>query len=68
MKPCLFFFFFFIGLGTVRSQWNAIDSISKKRVWVFKTDNSMVNTVNMISSKQIVASTMDGKVSLLEIK
>jgi hypothetical protein len=42
--------------------------LHRQRVWTAKIDNSMVNTVNVISSKQVIASTMDGKVSLLEIK
>lgn len=54
--------------GTKNGKVYAIDPVAKKRVWTTKIDNSMVNTVNVISSKQLVASTMDGKVSLLEIK
>jgi outer membrane protein assembly factor BamB/predicted phosphodiesterase len=54
--------------GTKNGQVYAIDPRTQKRVWTAKIDNSMVNTVNVISAKQVVASTMDGKVSLLEIK
>ncbi len=54
--------------GTKNGKVYAIDPIARKRVWTAKIDNSMVNTVNVISSKQVIASTMDGKVSLLEIK
>ncbi|MFN3667135.1 MAG: hypothetical protein ACK4S0_13295 [Sediminibacterium sp.] len=35
--------------------------------WVHKIDNSMVNTVNMLSGNRILAATMDGKVTLLEV-
>jgi outer membrane protein assembly factor BamB/predicted phosphodiesterase len=33
--------------------------------WAYKIDNSMVNTVNVLSSGQVIACTMDGKVCLL---
>ncbi|HEY1112329.1 MAG TPA: PQQ-binding-like beta-propeller repeat protein [Chitinophagaceae bacterium] len=33
--------------------------------WAYKIDNSMVNTVNVLPSGRVVASTMDGKVCLL---
>jgi len=36
--------------------------------WAHKIDNSMVNTVNVISNKQIIASTMDGRVCLLQVE
>ncbi len=54
--------------GTKNGKVYAIDPSTRKRVWTAKIDNSMINTVNPISSKQVIASTMDGKVTLLEIK
>jgi len=45
--------------------YSIIPSTQKIR-WAYKIDNSMVNTVNVLSNKQVVASTMDGKVCLLE--
>jgi outer membrane protein assembly factor BamB/predicted phosphodiesterase len=54
--------------GTKNGKVYAIDPVARKRVWTAKIDNSMVNTVNVIDSKHIIASTMDGKVSLLEVK
>jgi outer membrane protein assembly factor BamB/predicted phosphodiesterase len=54
--------------GTKNGLVYAIDPAARKRIWTHKTDNSMVNTVNVISSRQIIAATMDGKVSLLEVK
>lgn len=54
--------------GTKNGKVYAIDPVTRKRIWTAKIDNSMVNTVNVLSSKQIIASTMDGKVSLLETK
>jgi outer membrane protein assembly factor BamB len=37
-------------------------------VWVHKIDNSMVNTMNVLGKKKLVAATMDGKVALLNFK
>jgi outer membrane protein assembly factor BamB/predicted phosphodiesterase len=54
--------------GTKNGRVYAIDPITRRRVWTTRIDNSMVNTVNVLSSKQLIAATMDGKVSLLEIK
>jgi outer membrane protein assembly factor BamB len=54
--------------GTKSGRVYAIDPIKQEKKWVHKIDNSMVNTVNMINSKQIIAATMDGKVTLLEVK
>lgn len=54
--------------GTKNGRVYAINPITRRRVWTARIDNSMVNTVNVLSSKQVIASTMDGKVSLLEIK
>ena len=54
--------------GTKNGKVYAINPITQEKVWVRKIDNSMVNTLNVVSSKQILAATMDGKVSLLEIK
>jgi outer membrane protein assembly factor BamB len=34
----------------------------------YKIDNSMVNTVNVLNEKQVIASTMDGKVCLLSVR
>jgi len=54
--------------GTKSGRVYAIDPVKQEKKWVFKIDNSMVNTVNMLSGKQIIAATMDGKVTLLEVK
>jgi outer membrane protein assembly factor BamB len=53
--------------GTKNGRVYAIDPVAKKKVWVYKTDNSMVNTVRVLSDKQIIAATMDGRVSLIEV-
>lgn len=52
--------------GTKNGQVYAINPGTLKRVWTAKIDNSMVNTVNVINGKQVLASTMDGKIALLE--
>jgi outer membrane protein assembly factor BamB len=52
--------------GTKNGVVYAVDPAQKKIAWAYKIDNSMVNTVNVINKKNIVASTMDGKVVLLQ--
>lgn len=54
--------------GTRSGVVYAIDPNQKKVIWAHKIDNSMVNTVRVLDSKRIIASTMDGKVALLEVK
>lgn len=54
--------------GTRNGMVYAIDSAHRKIAWAYKIDNSMVNTLTVINKKNIVASTMDGKVVLLEIR
>lgn len=46
----------------------SIDPEEQKLNWSYKIDNSMVNTVNVLSSKKLTAATMDGKVVLLKWK
>ena len=53
--------------GTRNGVVYAIDPAQQKILWAHKIDNSMVNTVRVLNSKQVVASTMDGKVVLLEV-
>lgn len=54
--------------GTKNGKVYAIDPVNRKHLWTYKIDNSMVNTVNVMDSKHIIAATMDGKVCLLEVK
>ena len=54
--------------GTRNGVVYAIDPDQKKVAWGYKIDNSMVNTVNVIDKKNIIVSTMDGKVTLLQIQ
>jgi len=54
--------------GTRSGVVYAIDPQDRKVEWAHKIDNSMVNTVKVLSGKRIIASTMDGKVALLEIR
>jgi outer membrane protein assembly factor BamB/predicted phosphodiesterase len=44
----------------------AIDPKNRMRAWAYKIDNSMVNTVNVIGRGQVLASTMDGKIVMLQ--
>jgi len=53
--------------GTRNGVVYAIDTMQKKIAWSYKIDNAMVNTVNVINKKNIIASTMDGKVVLLQV-
>jgi outer membrane protein assembly factor BamB len=53
--------------GTRSGVVYAIDPKQRRVAWVYKIDNSMVNTLNVLSSHEVVASTMDGKVVFLEI-
>jgi outer membrane protein assembly factor BamB/predicted phosphodiesterase len=54
--------------GTRNGVVYCIDPVQKKTIWQFKIDNSMVNTVNVISSKRVIAATMDGKIADLRVK
>lgn len=54
--------------GTKNGVVYAIDPKERKMRWAHKIDNSMVNTVRVLSGRQIIASTMDGKVVLLEVR
>ncbi len=52
--------------GTRSGVVYAINPATQQIVWAHKLDNSMVNTVNVRSRRQVIAATMDGKVSLLQ--
>lgn len=53
--------------GTKNGIVFAVNVITKKVDWAYKIDNSMVNTVKVIDNKNIIASTMDGKVVMLKV-
>jgi outer membrane protein assembly factor BamB/calcineurin-like phosphoesterase family protein len=55
-----------IFFGTKNGVVYCIDPFLQKIEWAYKIDNSMVNTVNVLNGRQVLASTMDGKVVLLE--
>jgi outer membrane protein assembly factor BamB/predicted MPP superfamily phosphohydrolase len=52
--------------GTRNGIVYAVDPGKQELKWKYKLDNSMVNTVKVISDKEIIAATMNGKVVLLE--
>lgn len=52
--------------GTKSGVVYSIDPKTQEINWVHKVDNSMVNTVNVISGNSLIVATMDGKVELLE--
>lgn len=51
--------------GTRNGVVYNIDPAQRRINWAYKIDNSMVNTVNVLPTGGVVASTMDGKVCLL---
>jgi outer membrane protein assembly factor BamB/predicted phosphodiesterase len=54
--------------GTKNGVVYAIDPVLRRILWIHKIDNSMVNTVRVLDTRQLIVSTMDGKVALLEIR
>ncbi len=54
--------------GTRNGVVYSIDPSAQQLVWAHKIDNSMVNTVSVLTKNNIVASTMDGKVVLLRVR
>ena len=52
--------------GTKNGIVYSVNATEQKINWAYKIDNSMVNTVNVLNGKEIIASTMDGKISLLK--
>lgn len=54
--------------GTRNGVVYAFDPELRKTVWAHKIDNSMVNTVNVLSKNAILVATMDGVVTLLKIE
>jgi outer membrane protein assembly factor BamB len=55
-----------IFFGTKNGVVYSINASTQKVNWVYKIDNSMVNTVLVLSDSRLIASTMDGKVVLLQ--
>ena len=54
--------------GTRNGVVYSIDPATESINWKFKIDHSMVNTIRIIDSNSLLASTMDGKVVLLTWK
>ncbi|HEY6062251.1 MAG TPA: PQQ-binding-like beta-propeller repeat protein [Chitinophagaceae bacterium] len=54
--------------GTRNGVVYCIDPSRQQLIWAHKIDNSMVNTVRVLDKKNIIASTMDGQVVLLQIQ
>lgn len=52
--------------GTRNGVVYCIDPTSQQVIWRYKIDNSMVNTLRMKDAHSLLASTMDGKMVLLE--
>lgn len=54
--------------GTKNGLVYCIDPTSRSINWIWKIDNSMVNTVNVLDKNSLLAATMDGKIVLLKMK
>jgi outer membrane protein assembly factor BamB/predicted phosphodiesterase len=54
--------------GTRSGVVYCIDPSSQKVIWAHKIDNSMVNTVNVLSNDELIVATMDGKLVRLKVK
>jgi calcineurin-like phosphoesterase family protein len=52
--------------GTKNGVVYAINPATQQVSWAHKIDNSMVNTVQVLNGRQLIAATMDGKVVFLE--
>lgn len=48
--------------GTKSGVVYALHPKTQKVLWKYKVDNSMVNTVKVVSGKEVIVSTMDGRV------
>jgi outer membrane protein assembly factor BamB len=53
--------------GTKSGVVYCIDPVNQKTVWAHKIDNSMVNTVRVVNKQTVIATTMDGRLVVLEI-
>jgi len=51
--------------GTKNGVVYAFDPLTQKEVWAHKIDNSMVNTVNVLTKNKVLVATMDGMVTLI---
>lgn len=56
----------FVFFGTKNGVLYCINTATRQVQWAFKIDNSMVNTVRVLSKYKIVAATMDGKIVMLQ--
>ncbi|WEK20798.1 MAG: PQQ-binding-like beta-propeller repeat protein [Candidatus Pedobacter colombiensis] len=54
--------------GTRNGVVYAFDPELRRTIWAHKIDNSMINTVNILSTNAVLVATMDGVVTLLKIK
>jgi outer membrane protein assembly factor BamB len=54
--------------GTKNGVVYCIDPLKREIAWMHKIDNSMVNTVRVLDKDHVIASTMDGKIALLQVE
>ena len=55
-----------IFFGTGNGVVYAVNALQRKIEWAYKIDNPMINTVRVIDKGNVIVSTMDGKVVLLQ--
>ena len=53
--------------GTKNGIVYCIDPYTREKLWRYRIDHSMVNTVTLSNANELVAATMDGKISLLDL-
>ncbi|RYZ22496.1 MAG: metallophosphoesterase, partial [Sphingobacteriales bacterium] len=57
-----------VTFGTKNGVVYSFDPLAPKLLWAHKIDNSMVNTVNVLSDDTTLVATMDGVVTLLKTR
>ncbi len=57
-----------IFFGTKNGAVYALNAATQETEWIYKIDNAMVNTVTVLDNHRLLASTMDGKVVLLQYR
>ena len=54
--------------GTTFGRVYAVDVLEKKIKWVYQLSNDMVNTVRLLSDGKVIATSVDGKIGILDSK
>ena len=54
--------------GTRNGVVYAVDPQSQRTIWAHKVDNAMVNTIRVINRREMLVSTMDGRLVKLSYR